>query len=153
MPSRLATARTPTTSKPSHRDSRPHSSKRQRFPWRKETLQARQTLHAARAENAYGTRSSNKASGGRVLGTKVRSRFWAHFLGHPVGRDATVLTVGTVAVGPKSAAQFLGLVSGPAGGPAGVGTTLAKHATRLAQTLSVSHCSATNPSGQEVVAQ
>ena len=67
---------------------------------------------------------------GRILGAKARATIWAHYVGHPVGRDATVLTVGTVALGPKSEALFLGLVSGPDMGLAGEGGAPAEQSTR-----------------------
>jgi len=82
---------------------------------------------------------------GRILCRKAGPRIRAQIPGHNVAQDATVLTVGTVALGPKFVALFLGLVSGPDIGPAGAHNAAPEHSTGHGPTLSVSHCSAYEP--------
>jgi len=82
---------------------------------------------------------------GRILVKKAGSRIRSQILGHNVAQDATVLTVGTVASGPKFVVLFLGLVSGPDIGPAGAHNAAPEHSTGHGPTLSVSHCSAYEP--------
>jgi len=88
---------------------------------------------------------------GRILGTKAWPTFWAHYVGHPVAQSATVLTVGTVAVGPKSGALFLGLVSGPEISLAGEGGTSAEQSTRDGPILPGNALRHEHRSGEEVV--
>jgi len=52
------------------------------------------------------------AAGASFLGAKAGPRIWAQFLGHNLGQSARVLTVGTLAPGPKSRAQNLGPIPG-----------------------------------------